>query len=93
MAKPIVVLYLPNADHFGHDPGELMAAFNDSHRKIKMAPMFYDYLWFVFVNVDLTTPELKVFHEKDYSEEQYNELKRILDDGINYLKMNVKQHE
>jgi len=88
MAKPIVVLYLPCADLFGPSllPSELMAIFNDSHGEIKMPPMFYDYLWFVFVNGELIAPELKVFHEKDYTEMQYEELNKILQEGINSLK-------
>lgn len=91
MPKPIVVLYLPDAHHFGPDPGELMSAFNDNHNEIKMAPMFYDYLWFVFVNEELVAPELKVFHEKDYTEAQYDELKSMLEEGIKSLKIKTNE--
>jgi hypothetical protein len=30
--------------------------------------------------------EFKVFHEKDFTEIQYEELKKIIEDGINELK-------
>lgn len=88
MAKPIAVLYVPNADHFGPDVncGELMAALNGGHHKIEMPSRFCDYLWFVFVNGELVAPELKVFHEKDYTKEQYAELYKLLEEGINSLK-------
>jgi hypothetical protein len=88
MRKPIVVLYIPASDFFAPTlpPSELMAAFNDSHPKIKMKESFNDYLWFVFVNTDLNTPELKVFHEKDYTEAQYDELMAVVKEGIGSLK-------
>lgn len=90
MAKPIVVLYLNHVDTFGPNlsPGELMALLNDNHSDKKMAPMFYDYLWFVFVNGELPAPELKVFHEKDFTKAQYDDLYKMLQDGINELKQN-----
>lgn len=93
MPKPIVVLYLPWADSFGFDltPGDLMAMLNDNDERRKMAPMFYDYLWFVFVDNSLNTPKLQVFHEKDYIEAQYDDLKKMLEEGINSLK--TKQNE
>lgn len=88
MAKPIVVLYLPSSDTFGFElaPSDLMAMLNDNDERRKMAPMFYDYLWFVFVNGELIAPELKVFHEKDYTKEQYDDLYKMLQEGIESLK-------
>jgi len=90
MPKPIVVLYIPEADFFSPDmpPSELMAMFNDNHDRIKMPEAFYGYLWFVFVDRELRTPDLRVFHEKDYTETQYEELKTMLEEGINSLKTN-----
>ncbi len=86
--KPIVVMYIPEADFFSPKmpPSELMAMFNDNHDSIKMPEAFYGYLWFVFVNGELVAPELKVFHEKDYTEAQYEELKTMIQEGINSLK-------
>lgn len=88
MPKPIVVLYLPNSEYFG--PGisamHVMAGFNGHDDRIKMAEGFYDYLWFVFVDNELSAPELKVFHEKDYTKEQYEDLKKMLEEGISSLK-------
>lgn len=88
MPKPIVVLYIPASDYFGPEtsPIELMSAFNGNDSRISMAPMFYDYLWFVFVNGELVVPELKVFHEKDYTKTQYDDLRKMLEDGISLLK-------
>lgn len=88
MPKPIVVLYIPLADFFSRDlpPSQLMAVFNDNHDEIKMPPMFYDYLWFVFVDEASDVPRLQVFHEKDYTKEQYDDLKNMLEEGINSLK-------
>lgn len=86
--KPIAVLYIPEADFFSTDmpPSTLMAAFNNNHDKILMPEAFYDYLWFVFVDRELRTPDLRVFHEKDYTEMQYEELRVMLKEGINALK-------
>lgn len=88
MPKPIVVLYIPSADFFNISlpPSELMAAFNDIHYEIKMPPMFYDYLWFVFVDEESDVPRLQVFHEKDYTKEQYDDLYKMLQEGIGSLK-------
>jgi hypothetical protein len=92
MPKPIVVLYLPDNDYFGPEtsPMDLMAVFNYDGGRIKMPPMFYDYLWFVFVNREIVAPELKVFHEKDYTQIQYDDLRKMLEEGILYLKTNNK---
>lgn len=86
--KPIVVLYIPVADFFGSNllPSDLMAAFNGHHASITMPDAFNGYLWFVFVDQELRTPDMKVFHEKDYTEVQYDELKVILQEGINTFK-------
>jgi hypothetical protein len=86
--RPIVVLYIPDANYFGLTllPSELMAAFNNSHKDITMPEAFNGYLWFVFINRELITPDLRVFHEKDYTEAQYAELKTILEEGINAIK-------
>lgn len=86
--KPIVVMYIPKSDFFSPKmpPSELMAMFNNDHDRIKMPEAFYDYLWFVFVNGELVAPELKVFHDKDYTETQYEDLKTMIQEGINSLK-------
>lgn len=86
--KPIVVLYIPRPDYFGDMlyPSDLMAAFNGHHDNIKMPDAFNGYLWFVFVNQDLATPDMRVFHEKDYTEAQYEELKAMVKEGVESLK-------
>ena len=88
MPKPIVVLYLPNSEYFGPGISEmhLMAGFNGHDDRIKMAEGFYDYLWFVFVDEASDVPRLHVFHEKDYTEMQYNDLYKMLQEGVNSLK-------
>lgn len=90
--KPIVVLYIPVADFFGSTlpPSSLMAAFNGQHDSITMPDSFNHYLWFVFVDRELRTPDIRVFHEKDYTETQYEELKSMLQEGVNSIKTNNK---
>lgn len=88
MAKPIAVLYLPRNDYYGSNLmiSQLTAAFNGYDDKLTMPQGFSDYLWFIFVNTELYTPELEVFHEKDYTEIQYAELKAMLEESIISLK-------
>lgn len=88
MAKPIVVLYLPNSEYFGPDtsPSELMAIFNGHDDRVKVADGFYDYIWFAFIDEASDVPRLQVFHEKDYTKEQYDDLYKLLKEGINSLK-------
>lgn len=88
MAKPIAVLYLPRYDYYGPsaDTTTLTRAFNGYDDHIKMPDSFSDYLWFVFENGELVAPELKVFHEKDFTEMQYEELKTMIETSINELK-------
>jgi hypothetical protein len=38
--------------------------------------------------MELAVPELEVFNEKDYTNEQYDDLKKLLEEGINSLKTN-----
>lgn len=92
MPKPIAVLYLPTDEYLGpyNKTGYLMSAFNGCHHEITMPDAFYDYLWFVFVNEELNTPDLKVFHEKDFTEIQYSELKAMLEEELSKLK-NIQQ--
>lgn len=92
MPKPIVVLYLSRSDYFGPDnsPSDLMAIFNGHDDTINVAEGFYDYLWFVFVDEASDVPRLQVFHEKDYTEMQYDELNKMLQEGIDSLKKNNK---
>lgn len=86
--KPIVVLYIPSIDYFGQEltPVDLMAAFNGHHRNITMPDAFNGYLWWVFVDQELRTPNLRVFHEKDYTEMQYDELRSMLEEGMKSIK-------
>jgi hypothetical protein len=87
MTKPIAVLYLPSDEYFGPHTrvGDLVAAFNGYHPDIQMPSGFSDYLWFIFVNGELYVPELKVFHEKDFTEIQYEELRQMIEDGVKII--------
>lgn len=87
MPKTIAVLYIPSDQVFGPDlsSGQLMAIFNGLDDRITMPQGFCDYLWFVFVNSELATPEIKLYHEKHYTDSQYDELYKMLKDGIDAL--------
>lgn len=82
--KPIAVLYIPNENTFGRtiSASDLMRGFNGSDDRIVMPAGFSDYLWFVFVDQELRTPEIQVFNVKDYTQAEYDELKKMVEAGI-----------
>lgn len=89
MIKPIAVVYIPRyALEFGMgiaNPSEIAAGFNGEESKFTFNRELYkDYLWFCFP----TDNEFKieVFHPKDFTEIQYNELKELITNEIKNLK-------
>jgi len=97
-AKPIVVIYLPDNFVIGNGrsdaPMELMRALNGNfgekelNSRIQYSDYWQQYYWFCFTKYDILEPEFKVFYPKDFTEIQYEELKKMVEDGINSLKNN-----
>jgi hypothetical protein len=89
--KPIVVIYLPNDFYLGgsrNAPMELMKALNANFGedvldyKIKYSDYWKDYYWFSFYDREIETPRFEVFYSKDFTEIQYAELKKIIENAI-----------
>jgi len=85
--KPIVVIYLPEGWSFGNmdrdGATEMMKALNGGFGNTEDNRMHYsdywkDYYWFCFTKYDIDAPEFKVFHPKDFTEIQFNELKDMI---------------
>lgn len=77
--KPICVVYIPdNISDAGIKSGwslcnELMEAWNNSKP---------DYHWFCLIDYNAERIEFKVFHEKDFTPIQYEELKKLIEDSL-----------
>lgn len=91
MAKPICVIYFP--DHFVDGIAErnwiyeymrFLNGDRDQEDKYKYRGFenFNDYHWFCFYKQGINEPELKVFYEKDFTEIQFEELKKLITDSI-----------
>lgn len=93
MAKPICVIYLPSELSLSAGgkiitPNDLMSILNGWDDEVLQDRKHFwsDYLWFSFYKHEIDAPEFKVFHEKDFTEIQYEELKKLVLDSINQLK-------
>ena len=85
-AKPICVIYFPDQFYMGRNQNwiyEYMrylngeqsdGSFNWGDRK----DYWSDYYWFCFYKQDIDAPEFKVFHPKDFTPIQYQELKDLI---------------
>jgi len=82
MAKPIAVVYLPEFLNAGAGKAgwQLARELTEAY-ELKMP----DYYWFVILDFETLRVELKVFHEKDFTDIQYAELKQIIEDSINKI--------
>jgi len=87
--KPICVIYLPeNFPIYGRynedAPMELMRALNNNFGdpgdgKRTYPDYWTQYYWFCFTKYgQIEAPEFKVFHPKDFTEIQFNELKDMI---------------
>lgn len=93
MAKPIAILYIPETfrvSRGGKEANaamELMELLNDGYGSPKAdrttRGFWNDYYWFVFSDPQIDAPRLEVFHEKDFTEIQFNELKELVLAKIN----------
>jgi len=91
MPKPIVVIYFPDNFYLGPNdasPASIMHVFNGDHPRIEPHPAMLDYLWFCFSKYGIDAPEFQVFHPKDFTEIEFNDLKQIV---LNHLNENYKQ--
>lgn len=91
MIKPIAVVYIPRyALEFGINtasPYEIAAGFNGEQSKFTFNRELYkDYLWFCFPTTD-NDFIMKVFHPKNFTEIQYSELKELITNEINKIKL------
>lgn len=89
--QPICVMYFPRYYSFRGDrlvdPLHLMKELNgwgDIHRDAK--DPIRGYIWWCFFKENITEPELKVFHPKNFTKVQYEELKQLVLTEIDKLK-------
>lgn len=86
-AKPIAVLYIP-ADvwekEINYRHGTFIRNFNID---------FSDYYWFVWPDFDAKRPELKVYYEKDFTQIQYDELLKQVNEKIEEIKNKNTTHD
>lgn len=85
MAKPICVIYLPedfSIDGRSDAAMTLMKALNNNwgepDRHITYSDYWQDYYWFCFVKHSIDAPEFEIFHEKDFTEIKFQELKDLV---------------
>lgn len=91
MAKPIVVIYLPDNFNIGNQqqnaPMLLMEALNGNFgeansNKITYNDYWKEYYWFCFTDYKIETPRFEVFYDKDFTETNFEELKQTVLDAI-----------
>jgi hypothetical protein len=97
--KPIVVIYIPeNFDIGGRmdAANRLMSVLNNdfgrepTDRKYQSNNYWKDYLWFVFYDYEVSTPQFKVFFPKDFTEIQYGELKKLIEDSLQQIENKIQ---
>lgn len=98
MAKPIVVMYIPENGYFDTNGvtdmntivHSLMSQLNgnygrsivDGDTKIIAPDYWKDYYWFVYPKRDIDEPQLQVFYEKDFTPIKFEELKKFIEDTL-----------
>lgn len=97
--KPIVVIYIPENFSVNGDmkdsPMQLMRVLNNNFgdggdNRIVYSDYWKDYYWFAFTKYDIEAPEFKVFHPKDFTDIQFNELKDMLLADLEAMKTTPK---
>ncbi len=90
--KPICLIYLPTDYSFSESglivkPIELMRELNmwqdDRRHSVSDEDAYGGYMYWCFKKEGITEPEMQVFHPKDFTEANYEELKELL---LNKLK-------
>lgn len=92
--RPIAIIYFPYEFSFsesGHKikPLDLMQNFNGMDRNNPHEPLG-GYLWFCFHKEGITEPEFKVFHTKDFTKIEYNELKELVLNQFNNVNSTIQ---
>ena len=88
MPKPIVLMYIPGTYYL---PGEntanvMMQNMNGWNNKVIPDPEIKKYLWLVFEKNGIDAPEIQVFHPKDFTETQYDDLKSLVIDHLRSIR-------
>lgn len=88
-ARPICVIYFPST-FVGSDKDRgwiynymrFLNGEQDDGSNWKHSEYFTEYYWFCFYKDGINEPEFQVFHEKDFTEIQYTELKELVLNNI-----------
>jgi hypothetical protein len=80
MIKPIAVLYVPDSVWVN----DVQTSAGDVTRSFSIA--YPDYYWFVWPDSETQTPYLQVFHEKDFTPIQYEELLKLVEQKLEEIK-------
>ena len=91
MIKPIAVIYIPynvvdSAGSFNVWEFAISLNGEDNTKYVVNKELYKDYLWFCFPT-DSKDFKMEVFHPKDFTEIQYSELKELITNEINKIKL------
>lgn len=96
--KPIVVIYFPDNFYIGNGENAatlMMKALNGNFGgndnlsdKIKYTDYWNQYYWFCFEKRDIESPEFQVFHPKDFTYIQFDEMKKMIAEAMEDLTTN-----
>lgn len=84
MAKPICIIYFPEKysasikKDWIYDYMKFLNAEKVENASWRYSEYFTEYYWFCFYKHDIDVPEFQVFHEKDFTDIQYQELKEMI---------------
>jgi hypothetical protein len=87
MPKPICIIYFPENTIDGAGEGNWIYEYmrylngeqsNGNEKWEDRKDYWSDYYWFCFYKYDIQEPQIQVFHEKDFTEIQYKELKQLI---------------
>lgn len=86
MAKPICIIYfpenyssvIPSNNNWIYEYMGFLNGEGGKNSKWEKSDYFTDYYWFCFYKYDINAPEFQVFHEKDFTDIQYQELKEMI---------------
>lgn len=80
MPKPIVVIYWPENE--GSNADKVMSILNGWDDNESAGDYWKEYYWFCFPKRNICEPEFQVFHEKDFTDIQFEELKKMVTEAI-----------
>lgn len=96
MAKPIAIIYFPDFFDGGKNRNwiyEYMRFLNgeqtNNDQKIdwgEKKDYWTEYYWFCFYDSDIQTPEIRVYHEKDWTEANQQQLTELIMQSISEIK-------